>query len=57
VAGGGRHPDAMGMGQDVRNQADWREDRRVMGYGPHEDSARDARQRMVGFFDTHLRLV
>ena len=27
----------------------------VMGFGPHEDAARDARQRIVEFFTTHLR--
>jgi hypothetical protein len=28
---------------------------RVIGIGYHESSARDARRRIVAFFDTHLR--
>src|SRR5262245_25419138 len=40
--------DGMGMGQDVRNQADW-----LVGY--HEDSAHDARRRIIAFLDTHLK--
>jgi len=28
---------------------------RLMANGPHEESAQDARQRIVSFFDTHLR--